>query len=84
MALAALKDRVMLPDGSLVPWTSPGGHAMGIAAAAPEIPWTDLAYSLMPNGRTLDYVADAPYGDAADRRGEAVLRGRPLRARTGD
>ena len=65
MALAALKNRKMLPDGSLVPWTSPGGKPMQIAAAAPEIPWTDLAYSLMPNGRTLDYVADAPYGDAA-------------------
>jgi predicted acyl esterase len=62
MALAALKDRVMLPDGTLAPWTSPGGKAMKIAAAAPEIPWTDLAYSLMPTGRTLDYVADAPYG----------------------
>jgi predicted acyl esterase len=62
MALAALKDRTMLPDGTLVPWTSPGGRAMRIAAAAPDIPWTDLAYSLMPNGRTLDYVADAPYG----------------------
>ena len=61
MALAALKDRVMMPDGSLVPWTSPDGAAMHIAAAIPEIPWTDLAYSLMPNGRTLDYVADAPY-----------------------
>jgi predicted acyl esterase len=36
---------------------------MRIAAAAPDIPWTDLAYSLMPNGRTLDYVADAPYGN---------------------
>jgi hypothetical protein len=34
---------------------------MRIAAAAPEIPWTDLANSLQPNGRTLDYVADAPY-----------------------
>ncbi|MDX6607558.1 MAG: type transport system ATP-binding protein [Solirubrobacterales bacterium] len=62
MALAALRDRTMLPDGSLVPWRSPGGKDMKIAAAAPEIPWTDLAYSLMPNGRTLDYVADAPYG----------------------
>jgi predicted acyl esterase len=62
MALAALRDRIMLPDGSLTPWTSPGGKAMRIAAAAPDIPWTDLAYSLMPNGRTLDYVADAPYG----------------------
>jgi hypothetical protein len=34
---------------------------MEIAVAAPEIPWTDLANSLMPNGHTLDYVADAPY-----------------------
>ena len=61
MALAALRDRMMLPDGSLVPWKSPGGKEMELAAAAPQWPWTDLAYSLMPNGRTLDYVADAPY-----------------------
>jgi Acetyl xylan esterase (AXE1) len=63
MALAALRDRVMLPDGSLAPWRSPGGLDMRIAAAAPEIPWTDLASALLPNGRTLDYVADAPYGN---------------------
>jgi hypothetical protein len=61
MALAALKNRKMLPNGSLVPWQSPNGTPMRIAAAAPEIPWTDLAYSLTPNGGTLDYVADAPY-----------------------
>ena len=61
MALAALKDRKMLPNGSLVPWTSPNGTPMQIAAATPEIPWTDLAASLTPNGSTLDYVADAPY-----------------------
>jgi predicted acyl esterase len=62
MALAALRDRIMLPNGTLAPWMSPAGKEMRIAAAAPEIPWTDLAYSLLPNGRTLDYVADAPYG----------------------
>jgi dienelactone hydrolase len=63
MALAGLKDRVMLQDGSLVPWTSPGpSHIpMRIAAATPDIPWSDLAYSLAPNGGTLDYVADSPY-----------------------
>jgi fermentation-respiration switch protein FrsA (DUF1100 family) len=61
MALATLRDRTMLPDGSLVPWTSPKGTPMAVAAAVPQWPWTDLAYSLMPNGRTLDYVADAPY-----------------------
>jgi hypothetical protein len=34
---------------------------MAIAAAQPDIPWTDLAYALTPNGHTLDYVTDAPY-----------------------
>ena len=48
MALAALKDRKMLPDGSLVAWQSPSGTPMQIAAATPEIPWTDLPYSLVP------------------------------------
>ena len=61
MALGALKNRMVMPDYSVVPWVSPGGKPMQIAAAAPNIPWTDLAYSLAPNGRTLDYVADAPY-----------------------
>jgi hypothetical protein len=61
MSLGALKDRVMLPSGALAPWTSPGGKPMRIAAATPIIPWTDLASALMPNGSTLDYVADAPY-----------------------
>jgi X-Pro dipeptidyl-peptidase (S15 family) len=62
MQLASLKDRTMLPDGQLVPWTSPVGHLpMRIAGAAPDIPWTDLVYSLVPNGGTLDYIADASY-----------------------
>jgi hypothetical protein len=62
MLLAALRNRVMMPDGSLVPWQSPGGLAMEIAAAAPLIPWSDLAYALVPNGRTLDYRDLNPYG----------------------
>ena len=77
MALGALKDRKVMLDGSLVPWTSPAGKPMRIAAAAPNIPWTDLAYSLVPNGSTLDYVADAPYR-GADRRDEAVAGRGPL------
>jgi hypothetical protein len=64
MALAALKNRIMLPDGSLAPWTSPLGVPMELAAAAPIVPPTDFAYALVPNGRTLDYALDAPYGDA--------------------
>ena len=61
--LAVLRDRVMLPDGSLRPWTSPGGRPMRIAGAVPWIPWSDLAYSLAPNGRTLDYEVTSPTAD---------------------
>ena len=61
LALAALRDRRMEPDGSLVPWTSPDGTPMELAAAAPFITWSDLAYSLVPNGSTLDYVRKSPY-----------------------
>ncbi|TMK56139.1 MAG: hypothetical protein E6G51_10830 [Actinobacteria bacterium] len=68
LALAALRNRTMLPDGSLVAWKSPAGTPMELAAAVPQWPWSDLAYSLMPNGSTLDYRADNPYrgpgGDA--------------------
>ena len=61
MALAALGDRKMLTNGALVPWTSPGGTAMRIAAAAPEVAWSDVVDALLPNGGTLDYIADARY-----------------------
>src|SRR3954453_6573101 len=52
MALAALRNRMMLPDGTLVPWRSPGGTPLSLAAAAPVIPWTDLIYAIAPNGRS--------------------------------
>jgi predicted acyl esterase len=60
-ALAVLRNRTMLPTGELVPWTSPKGTAMELAAAAPQWPWSDLSYALAPNGRNLDYVTDSPY-----------------------
>jgi dienelactone hydrolase len=56
MELAALRDRVMMPDGRLVAWRSPAGTPLSIAAAAPVIPWTDLLYAIAPNGRTLTYT----------------------------
>lgn len=62
--LAVLRDRVRMPDGSYAPWVSPDKKLpMRIAAAAPVIPWTDLAYSLAPNGRTLDYTVTGPTDD---------------------
>ncbi|MBK8293477.1 MAG: acetylxylan esterase [Solirubrobacterales bacterium] len=61
MALGALKDRVMMPNDSLVPWESPDGTSMSLALALPNIPWTDLSYSLVPNGSNFDYIKDASY-----------------------
>jgi hypothetical protein len=54
--LAALRDRVMLLDGTLAPWRSARGIPLHISAAAPIIPWTDLLYAAAPNGRTLSYA----------------------------
>ncbi|MDQ3608592.1 MAG: hypothetical protein M3459_06800 [Actinomycetota bacterium] len=31
-------------------WESPGGEAMALSAVAPRYGWTDLVYSLVPNG----------------------------------
>jgi fermentation-respiration switch protein FrsA (DUF1100 family) len=61
MALAALRNRTMLPNGALVPWESPDGKEMEIAAAVPQWGWTDLAYALAPSGRNLDYVTESTY-----------------------
>jgi hypothetical protein len=65
LELATLNNRVMNPDGSLSPWTSPAGTPLHIAAAAPVIPWSDLDYSLLPNGRTLDTAVTSPSTDLA-------------------
>jgi hypothetical protein len=63
LELASLNNRVMNADGSTSPWVSPGGTAMHVAAAAPVIPWSDLDYSLLPNGRTLDTAITSPTAD---------------------
>jgi dienelactone hydrolase len=63
LELATLNNRMMNTDGSLSPWASPGGTALHIAAAAPVIPWSDLVYSLLPNGRTLDTAITSPTAD---------------------
>ncbi|MGI8462319.1 MAG: S15 peptidase family protein [Solirubrobacterales bacterium] len=54
LALAALRDRVMQPDGSYEPWVSPDGTPLELSAAAPVIPWTDLVHAAAPNGRVSD------------------------------
>ncbi len=52
LELAALRNRMMLPTGKLVPWRSPRGTPLRLAAAASVIPWTDLVSAAAPNGTT--------------------------------
>ena len=67
MALASLRDRIMLgalpgeEEGEYADWESPRGTPISLAAAAPIVPWTDIAYALMPHGRTVEYLADQTY-----------------------
>src|SRR5262249_43930049 len=83
--LATLRNRVVDPDGIVHEWKSPAGKPMQMAAAAPIWPRTDLAYSLLPNGRALDYPVNnayrGPLGGAV-RGFEAELRRGPLRTRS--
>ncbi len=65
LELAYLKDRIRLPNGDYVPWTSPAGTPLHIAASAPVTPWSDLASALAPNGRFTD---DQPYRRSTDSR----------------
>jgi len=47
-------------------WTSPQGKAMKLAAAAPKFGWTDIVYSLIPNGHHSQYPDDLPAFDGSD------------------
>src|SRR3712207_5381125 len=49
-----------MPDGSFVPWRSPNGTPLNLAAAWPRWPWSDLVSSLNPNGRFLDFAPTDP------------------------
>src|SRR4051795_9165817 len=51
LQLAMLRNRVVTPAGTTVPWTSPAGRPLALAAGWARWPWTDLADSLLPNGR---------------------------------
>lgn len=73
LMLATLKDRIMNVNGTLSSWKSPNGTPMSLAGAAPTIPWSSLVYSLVPNGRTLDYAITQPgdLGEPAAKRAPA-------------
>ena len=61
LSFAALKDRMMEPDGTLIPWTSPDGTPISISVAVAQVPPTELPYVLAPSGADLDYIADSSY-----------------------
>ncbi len=63
MELAFLRDRIRRRDGVLMPWRSPDGTPLQIAAAYPRWPWSDLVDALLPNGRFLDTQV-APRGQS--------------------
>jgi fermentation-respiration switch protein FrsA (DUF1100 family) len=57
-------------NGAFIPWKSPGGTSLAIAAAFPRWPWSDLVSSLLPNGRFRDFN---PRTDRASRSPFGVL-----------
>ena len=81
MHFAVLKDRMMMPDGSLEPWESPEGVPMSTAVATPNIPWTDLIQALAPNGDTLDYLEDGSFTGVGGVMKESYVNGLYISAR---
>jgi predicted acyl esterase len=60
LELATLKNRMRLPSGALVPWTSPVRHVpMHVAGAFALWAWDDLTDALDPNGH-LSTTNDSP------------------------
>jgi prolyl oligopeptidase family protein len=49
--LAFMRDKVRKRDGTFMPWKSPSGKPMRIAAAWARWASGELIYSLIPNGR---------------------------------
>ena len=78
LMLAALRDRVMLPDGRLVPWRTEAGRRLRLAASAPVIPWSDLVSAAAPNGRV------SATRVTSRRRATGALRGRRSRGGSHD
>jgi len=75
LELAALRDRIMKTDGTLVPWTSPQGTPMSLAVAMPNAGWSELSYALAPNGNDLDYIADSDYWGRFGVMKESIVQG---------
>ena len=63
LELATLKNRIELPSGRFIPFTSPMGTPMHVAGVFAMWPWEDLATSLTPNGRLSSTSYTRPSSD---------------------
>ncbi len=54
LELAALRNKIRDTAGNRAAWRSPAGRPLRLAASWPRWPWSDLAASLIPNGRYRD------------------------------
>ncbi len=61
-----------VPVNTFLPWRSPDGTPLSIAAAWPRWPWSDLISALVPNGRFLDYDPFTDGMDGSDGSGSPV------------
>jgi fermentation-respiration switch protein FrsA (DUF1100 family) len=59
-SLARLRNRIRLRNGDFRRWRSPRGRPLRVAAAWSRWGGSDLTYSLMPNGRFLDFRGFSP------------------------
>src|SRR3954452_3430183 len=77
LQLAMLRNRVVLPNGTTVPWTSPAGRPLSLAAGWARWPWSDLADALLPNGslgrRTFEFPVGVPIQASLDLLGNAAV-----------
>jgi hypothetical protein len=59
-------------------WSFPGLPTLRLRAAVPKYPWTDLGYSLAPNGHTGFEPGDPLYSSSSGHPGDAEAMGAPL------
>jgi fermentation-respiration switch protein FrsA (DUF1100 family) len=62
LELALLRNRIVLPNGAVAPWTSPAGRPLSLAAGWARWPWSDLADALLPNGNLGTTTFATPIG----------------------
>ena len=84
LELAALRDRIVRQDGTLAPWTSPGGRRCGSPARCRRSRGATSCTRSSPTGARSTTRSPARGRPRAVRRREAVVGVRAVRPRRGD